>query len=37
MVVSGASGAFTVGETITGNSATSPTAEVVTWYLVQIH
>jgi len=31
MVVSGASGAFTVGETITGNSATSPTAEVVTW------
>ena len=31
LVVSGASGAFTVGETITGNSATSPTAEVVTW------
>ena len=31
MVVSGASGDFTVGETITGNSSTSPTAEVVTW------
>ena len=31
MVVSGASGDFTVGETITGNSATAPTAEVVTW------
>ena len=31
MVVSGASGDFTVGETITGNSATTPTAEVVTW------
>ena len=31
MTVTGASGDFTVGETITGNSATSPTAEVVTW------
>ena len=31
MVVTGASGDFTVGETITGNSATAPTAEVVTW------
>ena len=31
MVVSGASGDFTVGETITGNSAGAPTAEVVTW------
>ena len=31
MVVSGASGDFTVGETITGNSATAPTAEVVSW------
>ena len=31
MVVSGASGDFTVGETITGNSSTAPTAEVVTW------
>ncbi len=31
MTVTGASGDFTVGETITGNSATTPTAEVVTW------
>ena len=31
MVVTGASGDFTVGETITGNSSTAPTAEVVTW------
>ena len=31
MTVTGASGDFSVGETITGNSATSPTAEVVTW------
>ena len=31
MVVSGASGDFTVGETITGNTAAAPTAEVVTW------
>ena len=31
MVVTGASGDFEVGETITGNSATAPTAEVVTW------
>ena len=31
MVVSGASGDFVVGETITGNSSTTPTAEVVTW------
>ncbi len=31
MVVTGASGDFTVGETITGNSSTTPTAEVVTW------
>ena len=31
MVVSGASGDFVVGETITGNSSTAPTAEVVTW------
>lgn len=31
MVVTGASGDFTVGETITGNSANAPTAEVVTW------
>ena len=31
MVVSGASGDFTVGETITGNSSSAPTAEVVTW------
>ena len=31
MVVSGASGDFTVGETISGNSSTTPTAEVVTW------
>ncbi|BCU99477.1 MAG: hypothetical protein CM15mV28_0450 [Thaumasvirus sp.] len=31
MVVSGASGDFTVGETITGNSSTAPTAEVVSW------
>ena len=30
MVVSGASGDFTVGETISGNSSTTPTAEVVT-------
>ena len=31
MVVSGASGDFTVGETITGNSANAPTAEIVSW------
>ena len=31
MVVSSASGDFLVGETITGNSASAPTAEVVTW------
>ena len=31
LVVTGASGDFTVGETITGNSAGAPTAEVVTW------
>ena len=31
MVVTGASGDFTVGETITGNSSDAPTAEVVTW------
>ena len=31
MVVTGPSGDFTVGETITGNSADAPTAEVVTW------
>ena len=31
LIVTGASGDFTVGETITGNSATAPTAEVVTW------
>ena len=31
MVVTGASGDFTVGETITGNSSVTPTAEVVTW------
>ena len=31
MVVTGASGDFTVGETITGNSANAPTAEVVSW------
>ena len=31
MVVTGASGDFTVGETITGNSTDAPTAEVVTW------
>ena len=31
MVVSGASGDFLVGETVTGNSASAPTAEVVTW------
>ncbi|AFB15365.1 hypothetical protein RW01021201_089 [Synechococcus phage S-RIM8] len=31
MVVTGASGDFIVGETITGNSANAPTAEVVTW------
>jgi len=31
LVVTGATGDFTVGETITGNSASAPTAEVVTW------
>ena len=31
MTVSSASGDFTVGETITGNSASAPTAEVVSW------
>jgi hypothetical protein len=31
MVVSAPTGDFTEGETITGSSATSPTAEVVTW------
>jgi hypothetical protein len=31
MVVTGASGDFIVGETITGNSANAPTAEVITW------
>ena len=31
MVVTGPSGDFTVGETITGNSANAPTAEVVSW------
>ena len=31
MVVTSASGDFTVGETITGNSSGAPTAEVVTW------
>ena len=31
MVVSGASGDFTVGETITGSTSAAPTAEVVTW------
>tara|TARA_X000000368_G_scaffold263577_1_gene208669 strand:- start:415 stop:2271 length:1857 start_codon:yes stop_codon:yes gene_type:complete len=31
MTVTGASGDFSVGETITGNSSTTPTAEVVTW------
>ena len=31
MTVTGASGDFNIGETITGNSATTPTAEVVTW------
>ena len=31
MAVTGASGDFTVGETITGNSASAPTAEVVSW------
>ncbi len=31
LVVTGATGDFTVGETITGNSADAPTAEVVTW------
>ena len=31
LIVTSASGDFTVGETITGNSATAPTAEVVTW------
>ena len=31
MAVTSASGDFTVGETITGNSASAPTAEVVSW------
>ena len=31
MTVSGASGDFTVGETITGNTSAAPTAEVITW------
>ena len=31
MVVSGASGDFTVGETITGSTSSAPTAEVITW------
>ena len=31
MVVTAPTGDFTVGETITGNSADAPTAEVVTW------
>ena len=31
MVVTSASADFTVGETITGNSSTAPTAEVVSW------
>jgi hypothetical protein len=31
MTVTGASGAFTVGETITGNSSGAPTAVVGTW------
>jgi len=31
MIVTGASGDFEVGETITGNSATAPTAEVISW------
>ncbi len=31
LVVTGTSGDFTVGETITGNSSTAPTAEIVTW------
>ena len=31
MTVSSASGDFTVGETITGNSSAAPTAEVITW------
>ena len=31
MTVTGASGDFTVGETITGNSVNAPTAEVITW------
>ena len=31
LVVTGPTGDFTVGETITGNSATAPTAEVVSW------
>lgn len=31
MTVTGASGDFEVGETITGNSANAPTAEVITW------
>ena len=31
MVVSGASGDFTVGETITGSTSAAPTADVVTW------
>ena len=31
MVVTSATGDFTVGETITGNSSSSPTAEVVSW------
>ena len=31
MVVSGASGDFTVGEVITGSTSAAPTAEVITW------
>ena len=31
MTVTGASGDFTVGETITGSTSAAPTAEVVTW------
>ena len=31
MTVTGASGDFQVGETITGNTSSAPTAEVVTW------
>ena len=31
MTVTSASGDFTVGETITGNTAAAPTAEVITW------